>query len=304
MLLTVAICTWNRSALLRATLERLTQIVVPAGVDWELLVVDNRSPDDTADVIAAFEDRLPLRPLMEPALGLSNARNCALAAARGAYVIWTDDDVLVDSNWLVAYAAAFRRYPTATFFGGPVDPWFDGTPPNWLAAVMPLVSPAFAVKDLGPAERPLDAVTLPHGANMACATGPQRQYRYDAALGRRGQAMMGAEETAHFQAMLADGHTGRWVPDARVQHFIPAARQTTAYLRRYYAGNGATDPIVHGVRADMRLLFGRPRWAWREAITQEAAYRLTRPLATPSVWIDHLKRASYAWGVLSATRPI
>ena len=301
MLLTVAICTWNRCDLLAQTLNGLTKVAVPDGVDWELIVVDNNSIDQTADVLAGFRDRLPLRILFEPELGLSVARNRALADARGDYVLWTDDDVLVDRYWLTAYAEAFRRYPTATFFGGPVDPWFDGTPPPWLAAVMSQVSTAYAVKDLGAADRALGLAALPHGANMACATGPQRRYRYDAALGRRGAAMLGGEETANFHAMLADGHSGQWVPRAHVRHYIPAARQTTGYLRRYYAGNGATQPLFNGGRSDVRLLLGRPRWAWREALTQELRYCLARPVAAPAIWIEHLKRASYAWGVLKGS---
>ena len=59
MLLTVAICTWNRSQLLRATLQQLTHLVVPEGTEWELLVVDNNSADDTRIVLEEFISRHP-----------------------------------------------------------------------------------------------------------------------------------------------------------------------------------------------------------------------------------------------------
>jgi glycosyltransferase involved in cell wall biosynthesis len=110
----------------------MRQLRIPANVDWELLVVNNNCTDDTDAVIARHQDALPLRRLFEPEQGLSNARNSAVAVAKGDYILWTDDDVLVSSNWLVEYANAFRSWPDAAFFGGPIEPWFSTEPPAWL----------------------------------------------------------------------------------------------------------------------------------------------------------------------------
>src|SRR6266550_1086469 len=113
MLVSVALCSWNRSGLLRKTLEQFTYLEAPNGFDWELLVVDNNSTDDTPDVLAEFASRLPLRALREPMPGKSNAANLAVREARGEYILWTDDDVLAGSDWVRQYVDAFRRYPTA-----------------------------------------------------------------------------------------------------------------------------------------------------------------------------------------------
>ena len=129
-MLTVAICTWNRAALLRQTLEQMTALTIPADVTWELLVVDNNSNDETAVVIGEFVNRLPIRALLESTPGLSNARNTAVAAARGEYILWTDDDVLVDRTWLSAYATAVARYHDACVYGDAVKPWFSETTPR------------------------------------------------------------------------------------------------------------------------------------------------------------------------------
>jgi len=61
-----------------------------------------------------------IRLLHEKRQGLSNARDCAVANAKDDYVLWTDDDVIVEPNWLVAYTDAFRIWPKATLFGGPI----------------------------------------------------------------------------------------------------------------------------------------------------------------------------------------
>ena len=53
MCVSVAICTWNRSALLDRTLASLHQLAIPSAVEWELLVVNNDCSDDTDDVVRA-----------------------------------------------------------------------------------------------------------------------------------------------------------------------------------------------------------------------------------------------------------
>ena len=130
MELSIAICTWNRAELLDRTLDTFEKLELPAGLDWELLVVNNGSSDDTDEVIARRGRHLPLRRLCEPRPGLSHARNLAATEARGELVVWTDDDVSVDPHWAAAYWSAARRYPEASFFGGTIDPWFESDPPN------------------------------------------------------------------------------------------------------------------------------------------------------------------------------
>src|SRR5262249_10345499 len=107
MKLSVAICTWNRAKLLEQCLDRLANASPPTA-DWELLVVNNNCSDNTDGVLDSFAARLPVRRIFEPKQGHSNARNAAVRSASGDYIIWTDDDVLVDKEWLVAYERAFR----------------------------------------------------------------------------------------------------------------------------------------------------------------------------------------------------
>lgn len=177
MHVTVAICTWNRADLLRQTLEQMEHLAVPPGTTWELLVVNNRSTDATDQVIAAFEQRLPVRRVYEAEPGLSNARNAAIREAGEEYIIWTDDDVLVSADWLQEYVHAFRQWPQASVFGGRIDPWFIGNPPAWLPRVFSQVRNAFATLDLGDEPQPLSRNRFPFGANMAFRTADQARFR-------------------------------------------------------------------------------------------------------------------------------
>jgi glucosyl-dolichyl phosphate glucuronosyltransferase len=101
MLITVAICTLNRAESLRRTLESLAAMRVPGELDWELVIINNGCTDHTDDVIKTFAGRLPIQREFEPQHGHSRARNHAVDIAKGDYIVWTDDDVIVDPRDLV-----------------------------------------------------------------------------------------------------------------------------------------------------------------------------------------------------------
>src|SRR5436305_13472240 len=93
MFVTIAICTFNRAASLRRTLDSLAAMRVPADLGWEVVVVNNSCTDTTDAVIDSFVGRLPIRREFEKSAGQSHARNRAIDVAIGEYIIWTDDDV-------------------------------------------------------------------------------------------------------------------------------------------------------------------------------------------------------------------
>ena len=305
--LTVAICTWNRHALLRQTLEQMTALVIPDDVTWELIVVNNNSTDATDAVLAEFAHRLPLRRVFEPTPGKSHALNRAAREAAGDYILWTDDDALVDPMWIAEYVKAFRRWPECGLFGGHVAPWFDGTPPTWLESLIRseyAVSCVYALRTLGTEPLPIaserlpsGATTLPYGVNMAVRRDVQLRFPYDPELGLRPGSHIRGEEAAVILAMLRAGVTGWWLPDARVRHFIPRSRQKVAYLRQWFHGDGEEKG------KEMRdnnypKVFGRPRWLLRQAIEGELRYRIRRLQTGPEHWIRDLIEASILWGRL------
>jgi glucosyl-dolichyl phosphate glucuronosyltransferase len=300
--ITVAICTWNRCELLRRTLCRFAEEVYPPHVPWELLIVNNNCSDDTEKVVHSFSDRIPIRQILEPRQGLSIARNAAIGSAQGEYILWTDDDVIVDPEWLTAYESAFLRHPEAAFFGGPIHPLFEGSPPRWMETeAWPLISTAFAALDYGTEECEIFGNELPFGANYAVRMDWQRRHLYDPRLGRRADTTISGEETMVLLAILKSGGNGWWIPTARVMHWVPKSRQSIAYLRDYYAGYGR---VLNRQNPQMpcRMLFGKPRWLLGNALQSGLAYYLHRLYSSPDHWIEDLKKASIAWGQLQDFR--
>jgi teichuronic acid biosynthesis glycosyltransferase TuaG len=83
--------------------------------DWEMLVVDDCSPDDTVAVVSSFADRDPrIRLIRQPANGgPAAARNAALEAATGRYLAFLDSDDLWLPNKLSAQLAFMRAKSVA-----------------------------------------------------------------------------------------------------------------------------------------------------------------------------------------------
>ncbi len=122
--------------------------------------------------------------------------------------------------------------------GGPVDPWFEIPPPSWLKESWPVVQHAYASIDYTAEEVAISEKTIPFGVNWAIRRQTQLAYLYDPRLGPRPESTLRGEETTLVRQMLADGIPGRWVPQARIQHFIPRERMTYRYLRGFYYGQG------------------------------------------------------------------
>jgi glycosyltransferase involved in cell wall biosynthesis len=250
---TVCVCTRNRAAELITLLNSFVRMDVPAGLVWEVLVVDNGSSDNTRETALAFADRLPIRYVVEPQAGVANARNRVFDEARGVYTCWVDDDVEVAPDWLAAYLEAFRRHPEASLFGGVVEPLLEPPTPAWFARLAPLwpLADVVARRDLGPIEIPLsfEGDRMPYGANMAIRSAAQKAVRFDNNLGPSPNFRRSGEETEMLFDLMKTGVTGWWVPGARVRHHIVSKRQSRKYVFNYYYAIGETMAYLDGAKS-------------------------------------------------------
>lgn len=303
MRITVAICTWNRAALLNRTLNAMSTLFAPPGVDWEIVVVDNSSTDATKAVIAEHARKLPVRYALEERQGLSYARNRAISCATGKLILWTDDDVIVDEHWLSEYARAAERYPDAAFFGGTIQPWYEVTPPPWIAKNIRRFEGALAIRELAPDVRILPADEFAFGANMAVWTEVARTHAFRTDLGRRGADLISAEEVEFQSRLRSAGHIGVWVGTAKVRHFVPAHRLTKDYMRRWFYAGGRSDVRMQGVAPGTPLLGDVPRYAVRGL--WQARFKLpVLALFRNRAWVSAFRDAAHYRGVLDEARAI
>ena len=97
MEITVILCTYNRGHMLAKALQKVAASTLPESVNWEVLVVDNNSSDQTREVVEELRRRYPgrIRYLFEPQAGKSHALNAGVREARERVLAFMDDDVMV-----------------------------------------------------------------------------------------------------------------------------------------------------------------------------------------------------------------
>lgn len=230
----VVVCTYNRCESLADTLNALGELQIPANFRWELLIVDNNSRDKTRETVSAFASRQPdisVRYLFQPRQGLSNARNMGIEAARGEYVVFTDDDVLPESNWLTILVQSMREYE-CTAAGGYIEPLWLAPPPSWLTerfygflALRTQQGRACQVKDQD---------EMPFGASLAFRRDTfDRLGNFDPKLGRNGKTLAGGEEIDILMRIVENGERVMYFPQARVRHKVESFRLRKQYFRRW-----------------------------------------------------------------------
>lgn len=253
----------------------------------EVIVVDNGSSDATADVIRRFTALAPdvFVHETEPRRGKVHALNRGVGRARGEFLLFTDDDVVVQPGWTEALVNGFSDAAVAAVAGRILPQW-PVDPPGWLCGPQAVL---LTLVDFGTEARRLHPGEWPMGANMALrrdvvrAAGPA----FEESLGNIGVVQTAHEETYFFQALRGD-QALVYRPDALVHHMIQASRMDWAWIRSTYFQRGfglarierldgrAQPPLpvglVRSLRVYLRARRLRRRNLWATQPGPEAAW--------------------------------
>jgi glycosyltransferase involved in cell wall biosynthesis len=284
---TVLIATYNRASFLDQTLQSIRALTVAPGRAWEVIVVDNNSRDETRLVVERQARDFPvaLTYLFEPRQGRSSALNTGIAAAGGAVIAMTDDDVRVEPGWLEAACDALTG-GGAGYAGGPVRPIWETPPPHWLDLGRGDLWGTIAIQDHGEIGFVYEErMRVPLGANMAAHRALfEKAGGFRADLGRTsGRLLLGQEVPELLLRARAEGFRGRYVPAMEVHHHIPSSRLTRRYFRRWWFGKGVSRAALERVQPvtelglDLRLtphVLGLPRYMYGTALGDAAGCAL------------------------------
>lgn len=241
--ITIAICTYNRADYLSDTLRYLSDQTADSN-QFEILVINNNSSDQTAEVCADFEkenSRLNFRAVEETRQGLSFARNRAIDEATFNSVLYIDDDVRLDKDFIKTTLGKIAENPDVKCAGGRIYVSFDEDEPDWIPAEL---MPMFGLHDLGDREKVYPKTNFPRGGNMLIkkevfdAIG-----RFDTDLGRIGKELLGSEEKAFFDRAREHGFQLYYWPEMSLYHRIGQKRLTKEYLRNQSMGIGYSEKV-------------------------------------------------------------
>lgn len=296
----VIVCTRDHTELLTSCLDRIQALDYP---NFEVVVVDNApSNEETRELlekICAMDPRF--RYLRQDRPGLSAARNAGLIGARGEILAYTDDDVLVDRNWLTEIARTFRSEPGIGCVTGLVataaietnaEGYFDARSPSWSARMTSERYDLRERRDDSPLY-PYSAGIFGTGANLAVSReAMDRVGEFDEALGA-GTKTKGGEDLDIFVRVLRAGFTIAYEPAALVWHQHRADDDAlrsqlygygtglTAYLTKYLT-NPATSLDIAG-----RVLAGLARMASIRSSTED---RMLARVETPAgAWQEEVR---------------
>jgi glycosyltransferase involved in cell wall biosynthesis len=272
----VIICTHNRASLLLDLLKSFKDQSVPPD-RYELIVVDNASSDTTRDIVNEVSVEMKnLKYLHEPELGLSRARNTGIKNAQGEIIVFVDDDICPEANWLEVLITSFESYsPRPLCVGGRILPKWQAQKPDWLpdnSKLRPL-----SLLDWGDHPIWLSTPSL-GGGNLAIRKSALSHIGgFDKKLGRVGKKLMSMEEILFLFLVLQEygKQSLLYQPKAVVYHCIP---QDKIVDRRYILRRSYGDGVS---KAIMKIIISRMNFCGNRNLTwlQLARYRKMGALA-------------------------
>jgi len=254
----VMIAAAGKPQLLARTLRSLADCHKPVSYRGTI-VVENGTRCGIEAVVRNCPSELGLRHLYVREANKSHALNCALARLEGGLVCMTDDDVRLDSQWLVAYDEAATGVERGEFYGGPILIDAEhGLPPVWLRRFYPqtIVEPWRLPHDV---RTEVPGQTFMGTSWAAFAEDLQAIGGFDTRVGPGAASGATGQESDAQRRLLAAGCHAIYTPQAVAWHYLhaeflePQWVLKRAYrhglewgIRRTRGNRRSLAPLIHG----------------------------------------------------------
>lgn len=281
---TVAICTYNGEHRLPEVLERLRSQVGTETFCWEILLVDNNSTDNTAELIRTYQadwpDTHPIRYCFEPRQGSAYARKRAVEEANSDLIGFLDDDNIPALDWVAAALTFGQTHPKAGAYASQIHGDFEVEPPQNFRRIAAFL----AITERGP--NPL--LYQPHKKLLPPSAGlvirrqtwqehvPQQFLLRGRVGASEGNAIASSEPGEDLELLLHLQNAGWEIwynPDMQIHHKIPHWRFERDYLLTMFRGIGLS-------RYYTRMLSIKPG---------------LRPIALMAYAINDLRKIVFHW---------
>jgi len=293
----VVLCCYNSAYRLPRTLAHLAVQQVPETLDWEVIIVDNASDDNTRNVALEAWSRVgtvPLRVVMEPRSGLAFARNRGLTEAKYDIVSFVDDDNWVCPEWVELVWDIMKSHPHVGACGGFSEALCEVQPPKWFEDYK-------ASYAIGPESIESGDITNSRGwlwgAGLSIRKSAWQHLVsngfFPLLVGRQPGKLGSGDDTELCFALRLAGWRLWYEPRLRLQHFLPAPRLRWTYLRKLHRAFGAStvghDPYLFALRVRQALPKRRPLWAEESISVMKCIYWSKRSLLS---WIGFFSQGN------------
>lgn len=296
MLVSVIICTYNRSELLLSTIHSLLNQSFPHD-QYEIIIVDNNSTDGTRKIVdeIMLTSCVTVRYIFEAQQGLSFARNRGICEAKGDFVVFVDDDIEAELLWLENIIDSFSDDQIVAA-GGPLRPLWLSSRPEWLTDSWLdylSVSEFEKASSTGFFSDP-DA---PWGANMAFRRSVFVEVGYFAtSLGRQETNLLSGEEYELFCRIYANGFKIAFAKGAVVKHkILPVRLQKNWFYRRSF-WQGYTNALIDSCFDKRNMELNK---ALNALIDSENSYKLEFDCKMANRYLKGYVYKSYLLGKLN-----
>ena len=236
--LTVAIPTYNGAKRLSKVLDRLRSQINTENITWEIIVCDNNSTDNTAEIVRSYQQdwpaSCPLRYCFAAEQGAACARHRAVEASHGELIAFLDDDNLPTLDWIEQAHQFAQMHPEAGAFGSQIHGEFEGELPEDFSKIACFL--AIIERGSSPHRYEPSAKILPPGAGLVVRkqawreTVPKRLF-----LNNKGkEAGLASEDLEALLHIQKQGWEIWYNPKMVVHHQIPNSRLQKEYLLKLF----------------------------------------------------------------------
>ncbi|MFT5731045.1 MAG: glycosyltransferase involved in cell wall biosynthesis [Desulforhopalus sp.] len=253
--LSIVFATYNRDKILKRTLQSFALLDF-GNLSAEIIVVDNACRAETKTLVTGFDHKLPIAYLDQSKPGKNAAINKGLSYSKGQLIVFTDDDILADEQWLLELTRAAVEFPEANVFGGAILPDWPDTGDKDFEKILDLednfIKVAYAITDTDFKRGVIDPQLI-WGANMAVRRTAFEQHNlsFNESVGPNKNKYIMGSETDILKRLSDLGHKAVMVPEAFVYHQIRVEQLSMEWIRLRATNMGKT------MVANQQVVFGR-----------------------------------------------
>lgn len=243
-LISYIICTYNRAEYLSKALEALAHQNYPDFNDFEIVIINNNSTDNTQQVVESFVQKYPKIKIvyaLEEKQGLSNARNKAIEVSNADWLAFLDDDAYVHADYTLKLISFIKLNHNIKAMGGPILLDFESPKPGWYTHYLGSLFGYFKPYE---ESRLFTKNFYPRGSNMIFHRTLFEKYGlFNPNLGRIGRNMMGSEEKDMFQRIFKGKEKVYYLHSAIIFHLVPDFRTKIDFIKKQSIGVGQSEHV-------------------------------------------------------------